>query len=57
MNIYFLTGMPRAGNTLFGSLMNQNPNIKVSPNSICALLIKNILNIKNEQQYKNFPDY
>ena len=57
MNIYFLTGMPRAGNTLFGSLMNQNPNIKVSPNSLNALLLRNIINIKHEQLFKNFPDY
>jgi len=57
MNIYFLTGMPRAGNTLFGSLMNQNPNVKVSPNSISCLLIRNILTIKKEQQYQNFPDH
>ena len=57
MNIYFLTGMPRAGNTLFGSLMNQNPNIKVSPNSLNALLLRNIIKIKHEQVFKNFPDY
>ena len=57
MNIYFLTGMPRAGNTLFGSLMNQNPNVKVSPNSVNALLIKNILTIKHEKLFKNFPDH
>tara|TARA_R100001079_G_C4395712_1_gene129226 strand:+ start:54 stop:800 length:747 start_codon:yes stop_codon:yes gene_type:complete len=57
MNIYFLTGMPRAGNTLFGSLMNQNPNVKVSPNSVNALLIRNILKIKHEQLFKNFPDH
>lgn len=49
--------MPRSGNTLFGSLMNQNNNIKVTPNSPCAFILKDILKIKQEQIFKNFPDY
>ena len=57
MNLFYLTSMPRAGNTLFGSLMNQNPNIKITPNSLCALLLNNILNIKQDQLFRNFPDY
>ena len=28
--IYYLLGMPRAGNTLFGSLLNQNPRVRVT---------------------------
>ena len=32
--IYYLIGMPRAGNTLFGSLLNQNPRVRVTANSI-----------------------
>ena len=34
--IFFLSGLPRAGNTLFGSLMNQNPDVAVTANSITA---------------------
>ena len=34
--IFFLSGLPRAGNTLFGSLMNQNPDVAVTVNSITA---------------------
>ena len=32
--IYYLAGLPRAGNTLLGSILNQNPKVKVSPNSM-----------------------
>ena len=32
--IYFLCAMPRSGNTLFSSIMNQNPDVVVTPNSI-----------------------
>ena len=32
--IYFLCGLPRAGNTLLGSIVNQNKNIKITANSI-----------------------
>ena len=30
--IIFLSSLPRAGNTLLGSILNQNKKIKVSPN-------------------------
>ena len=57
MNIYFLTGIPRAGNTLFGSIMNQNQNVKVSANSTVPVLIDNILATKDHKIYQNFPDH
>ena len=56
MNIHFLLGLPRAGNTLFGSLMNQNRNVRVTANSIIPVLIHNILETKNHGIYHNFPD-
>ena len=56
MNIHFLLGLPRAGNTLFGSLMNQNRNVRVTPNSILPVLLYNILDTKNHGIYQNFPD-
>lgn len=31
--IFFLAGIPRAGNTLISSILNQNPDIKVTPYS------------------------
>jgi hypothetical protein len=56
MKIHFLLGLPRAGNTLFGSLMNQNHNVKVTANSIIPVLLYNILDTKNHGTYENFPD-
>jgi hypothetical protein len=35
-DIFFLHGLPRAGNTVFGSIMNQNKDVAVTANSICA---------------------
>lgn len=32
-NIFFLSGLPRSGSTLLGSLLSQNPEIYVSPTS------------------------
>ncbi len=31
--LYFLGGLPRSGSTLLGSLLNQHPDIYVSPTS------------------------
>ncbi len=37
--IYFLSGLPRTGSTLLGSILGQNPNIYVTPTSpLCPLL-------------------
>ena len=30
-NIFHLVGMPRAGNTVLGGIINQNPDLQVSP--------------------------
>jgi hypothetical protein len=32
--LLFLVAQPRSGNTLFASIMNQNPEIAATPNSI-----------------------
>lgn len=37
--LYFLSGLPRSGSTLLGSLLNQHPEIYVSPTSPLADLI------------------
>jgi len=57
MNIYFLTGIPRAGNTLLSSIFNQNPYAKITPYSVLPMLINNVLSTKNDTTYKNFPDF
>jgi len=55
-DIFFLHGLPRAGNTVFGSIMNQNPDVAVTANSICADIIGEIYLLQNTDIFKNFPD-
>jgi len=54
--IYFLCGLPRAGNTLLGSLLNQSKNVKVTANTILTDVIYQIELLKNYEIYNNFPD-
>jgi hypothetical protein len=53
---YFLSGIPRAGNTLLSTILNQNKNIKVSPNTILCDVLLNLYNVKDIDIYKNFPN-
>jgi len=57
MNIYFLTGMPRSGNTILSSVLNQNPNVKISPHSLLPVLIDSVINMKKHERFINFPDF
>ena len=54
--IYFICAMPRSGNTLFASLMNQNPDIAVTANSITLEIMKELFLLKRNDIFKNFPD-
>ena len=54
--IFFLCSLPRAGNTVLGSIVNSNKNIKMSPNSICPDIINNLNVIKNSDIFQNFPN-
>lgn len=53
---YFLSGVPRAGNTLLGSLLNQNKNISVTSNSIVSEMLHKIDLCQEESRSKNFYD-
>ncbi len=53
---YFLTGLPRSGNTLLGSILNQNHNICLTANTILTDILYQLHLIKDYQIYKNFPD-
>lgn len=55
---YFLVGLPRSGNTLLASLLNQNPKISVTANSIVPDIFWN-LHCERERSltFKNFPDH
>ena len=40
--LFFLVAQPRSGNTLFTSIMNQNPEIACTPNSITLEIMKDL---------------
>ena len=48
--------MPRSGNTLFASIMNQNPEIAVTANSITLEIMKDLFLLKRTDTFQNFPD-
>ena len=49
--------MPRSGNTLFASVMNQNPAIASTPNSITLEIMKDLFLLKQTDVFQNFPDH
>jgi len=52
----FLISLPRAGNTLLGSLLNQNHNICLTANSILSDVLWELHMLKENRIFKNFPD-
>jgi len=55
--IFFLTGFPRSGNTLLTSILNQNPDIGCTPNSVTLEIYKDIFLIKQKDVFINYPDH
>jgi len=55
-NIFFLSGLPRAGNTLLSSILNQNKNIACTANSILPNILYYLDRLIENITYKNFPD-
>jgi len=55
--LFFLVALPRSGNTLFASIMNQNPEIAATANSVTLEIIKNLYLIKKTDTFQNFPDH
>ena len=49
--------MPRSGNTLFASIMNQNPEIAATPNSITLEIMKDLFLLKQTDVFLNYPDH
>ena len=49
--------MPRSGNTLFASIMNQNPDVVVTANSITLEIMKDLFFLKRIDTFQNFPDH
>jgi len=54
---YFLCGLPRCGNTLFASILNQNKNICVTANSIIPSVFYAIKSVYDKKEFLNFPNY
>ena len=54
---FFLTGVMRCGNTVLTSLINQNPNLCVSPNSIVPEIIFRLYNLKNDPIFDEQKDH
>ena len=55
--LFFLMGMPRSGNTLFASIMNQNPELVVTANSITLEIMKDLFLLKQTDVFQNYPDH
>ena len=55
--LFFLVALPRSGNTLFTSIMNQNPEIAATANSITLEIMKNLFLLKDTDVFKNYPDH
>ena len=49
--------MPRSGNTLFASIMNQNPKIACTANSITLEIMKDLFLLKETDVFQNYPDH
>ena len=54
--IFFLSGFPRSGNTLLTSILNQNPDVCCTPNSITLEIYKDVWNLKHTDVFHNYPD-
>ena len=49
--------MPRSGNTLFASIMNQNPDIAATANSVTLEIMKDLFLLKQTDVFLNYPDH
>jgi len=55
--LFFLIALPRSGNTLFASIINQNSEIACTGNSVTLEIMKNLYLIKTTDTFQNFPDH
>lgn len=55
---YYLSGLPRSGNTLISCLLNQHPEISCNANSPLSEILFTLEHLKaTDLALKNFPDY
>ena len=55
--LFFLVALPRSGNTLFASVMNQNPKIATTANSITLEIMHDLYFLKSTDVFHNYPDH
>ena len=55
--LFFLVALPRSGNTLFASIMNQNSEIACTANSVTLEIMKDLFLLKKTDTFQNFPDH
>jgi hypothetical protein len=55
--IFFLAGFPRSGNTLLTSILNQNPDVCCTANSITLEIMKDVFLLKRTDVFINYPDH
>ena len=55
--LLFLVALPRSGNTLFASIINQNPEIVCTPNSITLEIMKDLFLLKQTDVFLNYQDH
>ena len=54
--IYFLSGYSRSGNTFLSSILNQNKNITVTPNSCVVQIMYSLFELYGSNWIKNVPE-
>jgi sulfotransferase len=53
---YFMAGLPRAGSTVLGSILNQNPRFYVSPSSpVLSTMYSVEEHLKNDELFHGYP--
>ena len=55
--LFFLVALPRSGNTLFASIMNQNKEIAATANSVTLEIMKDLHLLKKTDVFENYPDH
>ena len=53
---YFFCGLPRAGNTLLSTILNQNPEVAVGANSLVPEIFLQLRKLYTTEVFQNFPD-
>jgi len=53
---FFNAGLPRSGNTVLSAILNQNPDVQSSANSLLCDHLFNTALLYQSEKFRNFPD-